>query len=116
MAITSLRPPWPAQVFETTSIFQPWRSAKRVYMRKISAANSAASSPPVPARISRRTFFSSFGSFGMSSSGISASRASRFASSACSSSCAISRSSASASTLIISWTLVSSASTSLYER
>jgi hypothetical protein len=35
-------------------------------MRKISAAKSEASSPPVPARISRMTFFSSFGSFGSS--------------------------------------------------
>ena len=35
-------------------------------MRKISAANSVASSPPVPARISSTTFFSSFGSLGSS--------------------------------------------------
>ena len=41
-----------------------------------SAANSAASSPPVPARISSMTFFSSLGSFGTSSTLISASRAS----------------------------------------
>src|SRR6185295_9980108 len=53
MAITSLIPPWPALVTDTTSIFQPWRSAKREYIRKTSAANSAASSPPVPARILR---------------------------------------------------------------
>src|SRR2546427_66684 len=37
-------------------------------MRRISAANSDASSPPVPARISRITFFSSFGSLGTRSS------------------------------------------------
>ena len=37
-----------------------------LYIRNSSPANSAASSPPVPARISRMTFFSSFGSFGMS--------------------------------------------------
>src|SRR5450432_3972398 len=35
-------------------------------MRKISAANRVASSPPVPARISSTTFFSSFGSLGSS--------------------------------------------------
>ena len=35
-------------------------------MRKISCANSEASSPPVPARISSTTFFSSFGSLGSS--------------------------------------------------
>ncbi len=35
-------------------------------MRKISAANSVASSPPVPARISSTTFFSSLGSLGSS--------------------------------------------------
>src|SRR5690348_992466 len=37
-------------------------------MRTISAAKSVASSPPVPARISRITFFSSFGSVGISRS------------------------------------------------
>ena len=37
-----------------------------MYMRKISAANSVASSPPVPARISSTTFFSSCGSLGSS--------------------------------------------------
>ncbi len=49
------------------STLQPQRSAKRPYIRKSSAANSVASFPPVPARISSRTFFSSFGSFGISS-------------------------------------------------
>ena len=44
---------------DITSTFQRCCSAKRVYMRKTSAANSEASSPPVPARISRITFFSS---------------------------------------------------------
>ena len=38
-------------------------------MRKISPAKRAASSPPVPARISRSTFFSSFGSFGIEEEG-----------------------------------------------
>jgi len=37
-----------------------------VYMRKISCANSEASSPPVPARISSTTFLSSSGSRGSS--------------------------------------------------
>ena len=50
-------------------------------MRKRSAANSAASSPPVPARISRMTFLASLGSFGTSSTLSSASSASRRASS-----------------------------------
>ena len=44
------------------------RCARRtsLYIRNSSPAKSAASSPPVPARISSTTFFSSFGSFGMS--------------------------------------------------
>ncbi len=82
-------------------------------MRNTSAANSAASSPPVPARISSSTFFSSFGSFGTKSCGISASSASRFASSVRASSWAISRSSGSLSAFTISWTLASSWSVSL---
>ena len=67
-ATTSLMPPADALDVDRISTAQRWRSAKRVYMRNRSAANSAASSPPVPARISRRMFFSSFGSLGMSSS------------------------------------------------
>ena len=116
MAMTSLMPPGPVRFTETMSTFQPCRSAKREYMRKTSFANSAASSPPVPARISSSTFFSSFGSFGTSSSGMPASSSSRRASSARSSSCAISRSSASVSARAISWTLVISWSVSLYAR
>src|SRR5262245_40284916 len=58
-------------------------------MRNISAAKSVASSPPVPARISRSTFFSSLGSLGisrtLSSDSTAASRASRWASSSCAS-------------------------------
>ena len=46
------------------SMRQPWRSMKRVYMRWRSAANSAASSPPVPARISTMALRSSSGSRG----------------------------------------------------
>ena len=82
---------------DSNSIFQRCCSAKRWYMRKISAAKSEASSPPVPARISRMTFFSSLGSLGNSSTLISSSRAgSRGASWAISSS-AIARSSGSLS-------------------
>src|SRR5271156_333407 len=47
-------------------------------MRNRSPANSDASSPPVPARISRITFFSSLGSRGVSSSLSFSSTASRF--------------------------------------
>ena len=46
------------------SMRQPCRSQKRVYMRCRSAANSAASSPPVPARISTIAARSSSGSRG----------------------------------------------------
>ncbi len=64
--MTSLRPPMPVVEWLMTSSFQPRRSARRVYMRKRSAAKRRASSPPVPARISRRTFLSSLGSLGSS--------------------------------------------------
>ena len=56
-------------------------------MRKISAAKSEASSPPVPARISRMTFFSSLGSLGSSRTLSSSSRAGSRGSSAAISSC-----------------------------
>src|SRR5256884_4968276 len=56
------------------STFQPRRSLKRVYMRNKSAANSAASSPPVPARISTMASRSSKGSLGLSSLASAASR------------------------------------------
>ena len=64
--MTSLRPPTPVGLASITSTFQRWRSAYFVYMRERSAANSAASSPPAPARISRNTFLSSLGSRGSS--------------------------------------------------
>ncbi|OQB39904.1 MAG: hypothetical protein BWY06_01437 [Candidatus Latescibacteria bacterium ADurb.Bin168] len=51
-----------------TSSDHPLDSAYREYMRKRSAANNAASSPPVPPRISRIVFLSSFGSLGISCS------------------------------------------------
>src|SRR5215475_2586723 len=70
-------------------------------MRNISAAKSVASSPPVPARISSTTFFSSLGSLGtssiLSSFSVAASRSSRRVNS----SCAYAFSSASDSSLII---------------
>jgi hypothetical protein len=47
-----------------TSLRQPWRSAKRVYMRARSPANRADSSPPVPARISMKALRASSGSLG----------------------------------------------------
>ena len=64
--ITSLKPPTPVTLESITSTFQRWRSAYFVYMRARSAAKSAASSPPAPARISTKTFLSSLGSRGNS--------------------------------------------------
>src|SRR5688572_3774873 len=64
-------------------------------MLKSSAAKSAASSPPVPARISSSTFFSSLGSFGISRTLISSSSESRRTESVFSSSSASARISAS---------------------
>ena len=97
IAITSLYPPTPDSESDSTSTFHRCCSAKRVYMRKTSAANSEASSPPVPARISRITFFSSLGSLGSSSNFSSSSSAAARGSSAAISSCAIARMSASLS-------------------
>src|SRR3989442_1764028 len=65
--MTSLRPPTPVGLESITSTFQRCASAYFVYMRASSAANSAASSPPAPARISTKTFLSSFGSLGRTS-------------------------------------------------
>ncbi len=48
-------PPIPEKVVEIISAFHSFRSATRMYMRSRSAANSEASSPPAPARISRKT-------------------------------------------------------------
>src|ERR1035441_4724018 len=51
IAVTSFSPcPMPDSVCDSTSTFHLCCSAKRMYMRKTSATNSAASSPPVPAR------------------------------------------------------------------
>jgi hypothetical protein len=51
---------------EITSTFQPCKAAKRSYIRNRSPANSEASSPPVPARISSITLRSSMASLGNS--------------------------------------------------
>src|SRR5207244_3597179 len=47
MAMTSFNPPTPDSELDNISTFQRCASAKRVYMRNISPANSDASSPPV---------------------------------------------------------------------
>src|SRR5688572_7285739 len=112
-AMTSLVPPPPVSLRFSSSTRQPCRSAYRLYMRNKSDANSAASSPPVPARISRTTFFSSFGSFGTRRTLISASSTSRRASSEESSSCASSRMSGSFTSSSVA---VICATTSLYSR
>ena len=113
--MTSLSPPTPVSLLDISSSLQPWRSAYLLYIRNSSAANSAASSPPVPARISSTTFFSSFGSFGTSSAFSSPSSFSRLAMSVLSSSCASSRMSA-APALAISSVWAMSRVTVLYSR
>ena len=61
-------PPIPLSFTLISSLFQRFLSANLLYIRNRSAAKSAASSPPAPARISTNTFFSSLGSFGRSKS------------------------------------------------
>ncbi len=95
--MTSLSPPTEDSLIDVTSTRQRCDSAKRVYMRKISYANNVASSPPVPARISSTTFFSSLGSLGSSRTFRSSSICTRVGSIRTISSCAICRISASAS-------------------
>src|SRR3954466_9124979 len=64
VTVASLRPP-AALVEESMTVDrQPRRSAYRKYMRSTSWAKSPASSPPAPARTSRMTSRSSFGSLG----------------------------------------------------
>ena len=79
----------PVSSRSTISTFHRMRSAYRWYMRKSSAANSAASSPPVPPRISRKTLRESFGSFGRSNTFSSCSIAARRSVSAARSAAAI---------------------------
>ena len=93
----SLKPPAAPSLALDTSRCQPLRSQYLVYMRKRSPAKSAASSPPVPPRISRMAFLLSSGSLGTSMSFISSSSCGRRCSAAASSSRAISLSSGSCS-------------------
>src|SRR5579872_4074681 len=79
-------------------------------MRKISEANRVASSPPVPARISSTTFFSSFGSLGSRRTFSSSSMRVNSGSSCAASSSAIARRSASRScSMARAWERLSSA-------
>ena len=64
LKMISLKPPAAPSVKLEIAIFQPFISQYLVYMRNKSPANSAASSPPVPPRISIMTFLSSSGSAG----------------------------------------------------
>jgi len=66
VAITSFNPPTPFLVARQ-HVHAPALAlgVPAIHPEQV-AGKSAASSPPVPARISRTTFFSSFGSFGMS--------------------------------------------------
>ena len=93
----SFTPPSSVSFSSTVSALQPRAAAYMVYIRSSDAANSAASSPPVPARISRMTFFRSSGSLGSSRHWISCRSRSSSALAAESSSRPSSRSSGSAS-------------------
>ena len=64
--VHSLMPPISVSLMSTSSIRQPMRSAYLEYILKSSAPKSAASSPPVPLRISTITFLLSLGSLGIS--------------------------------------------------
>src|SRR5882724_12906249 len=66
VTLASLMPPAALSLLSIRVAFQPFRSAYRRYMRSTSAAKSPASSPPAPARTSRITLRSSFGSLGRS--------------------------------------------------
>ena len=63
-AVASLNPPRPVSERSRISNRHPRNAAYLWYMRKSSAANNAASSPPVPARTSRIALRSSSASFG----------------------------------------------------
>ena len=62
--MTSLNPPIPISFEAINSLSQLYFSEKCEYNRNRSAANKAASSPPVPALISKIMFLLSSGSFG----------------------------------------------------
>ena len=70
---TSLNPPTAPSDTYVIATCQPFDSQKFLYILNRSPANSAASSPPVPARISISTFLASSGSFGISAIFISSS-------------------------------------------
>ena len=93
----SLYPPTAPSDTSVILSVQPFMSQYFLYILKRSPANKAASSPPVPARISICTFFASSGSFGTRSSLISSSNLGCRLSFSCSSSRAISFMSASSS-------------------
>ena len=86
----SLYPPTAPSETSVMLNVQPFMSQYRLYMLNKSPANRAASSPPVPARISIWTFFASSGSLGTKRSLISSSNCGWRASFACNSSRAIS--------------------------
>ena len=65
--ITSFIPLRPVSDIDKISKFQLFKSEKRWYIENKSAANREASSPPVPALISRIEFFLSFSSLGIRS-------------------------------------------------
>ena len=77
LQIISLYPPAAPSLALDTSNFQPLVSQNLAYIRKRSPAKIAASSPPVPPRISRMAFLLSCGSAGTSNSLISSSNSGR---------------------------------------
>ena len=90
MQMISLKPPTEPSVYDCTESVQPFDSQKRWYILKRSPANNAASSPPVPPRISSTAFFASSGSLGMRSTLIFSSISGMRASQSCNCSRAIS--------------------------
>ena len=96
----SLKPPAAPSLQLDRATFQPFISQYFTYMRYRSPAKSAASSPPVPPRISTMAFLSSCGSAGTRSSLISSSSSGMRASQAAASSRAISLISGSVSAII----------------
>ena len=96
-ATASLTPPSSVSVSSSIWKFQPCDSACRRYMDSRSPANSAASSPPVPGRISRMAGRASAASLGSSATRSSCSSAGSSASSRAISSSAKARISGSAS-------------------
>ena len=102
LKMISLYPPEEPSLKLDTAILQPLVSMYLLYMRNRSPAKRAASSPPVPPRISMMTFLSSSGSAGTRSSLISSSSSGMRFSLSASSSRSISLVSASSSIASIS--------------